>query len=328
MTGPSPQGYPKESVSDGRHARVLAVVVAYRPEQQPLQRLLAALADQVDEILLVDNTPRDASAAVIAQSVAAVFGRAAIGTWSMGGNRGIAAAQNVGIRKALAEAFDYVLLSDQDSVPRPDMVAALVACCRARSKDGPVGCVAPAYHDRSTGQDFAFQVMPRGALFYRSLPADRARPDVEIITTISSGSLIPRDSLEAVGEMREDFFIDHVDTEWCHRARAAGCRNYGTATARLDHSLGGEPFRVWYGRWRLHSEYPPLRLYYRFRNFVRMARLPHVPLRWTVRAAWYWAGNAYAHVLYARRRMANLRAIMAGLRDGALDRRGPAPGER
>lgn len=308
-------------------ARVLAVVVAYRPEPGPLRDLLEALAAQVDEILVVDNTPGDTGARTLARSIDDVAAGIPVATWQMGGNHGIAAAQNVGIRKALAEGFDYVLLSDQDSVPQPGMVDALVECCVERSAAGPVGCVAPAYHDRSTGQAFAFQVMRPGALFYQSLPAHLAVPSAEIVTTISSGSLIPRSSLESVGDMHEDFFIDHVDTEWCHRARAAGRRNYGTALARLEHTLGGEPFRVWYGRWRLHSEYPPSRLYYRFRNFVRMSRLPHVPFRWTVRAAWYWAGNAYAHVLFARRRMANLRAIVRGLRDGMMDRGGPAPGE-
>lgn len=323
MTGPF---QPKADGPAGPTARVLAVVVTYRPEPGPLRRLLEALAAQeVDEILVVDNTPGEASGPAPSQVISGNAGETPISTWRMGANSGIGAAQNVGIRKALAEGFDYVLLSDQDSEPRQGMVEALVECCAQRSAAGPVGCVAPAYHDRSTGQDFAFQVMPPGALWYRSLPADRAIPAVEIITTISSGSLIPRSALEAVGGMREDFFIDHVDTEWCHRARAAGHRNYGTALARLEHALGGEPFRVWYGRWRVHSEYPPSRLYYRFRNFVRMARLPHVPLRWTVRAAWYWAGNAYAHVLFARRRMANLRAILLGMRDGVMDRRGPAP---
>jgi rhamnosyltransferase len=123
--------------------------------------------------------------------------------------------------------------------------------------------------------------------------------------------------------MREDFFIDHVDTEWCHRARALGFRNFGTARTRLAHHLGDALFRVWYFGWQRHSEYSPVRLYYRFRNFILLCRLPHVPLRWAMRASWYWLGNAYAHCLFAERRWANLRAVARGLWDGMRGRSGP-----
>lgn len=46
----------------------------------------------------------------------------------LGENRGIAAAQNVGIRWALdRDDVGFVLLMDQDSIPAPDMVAQLQA---------------------------------------------------------------------------------------------------------------------------------------------------------------------------------------------------------
>jgi hypothetical protein len=54
-----------------------------------------------------------------------------------------------------------------------------------------------------------------------------------------------------------------------------------------------------------------------------MCRLPHVPLRWVIRASWYWLGNAYAHCLFARDRWANASAVVRGLWDGVQGRSGP-----
>jgi len=44
---------------------------------------------------------------------------------------------------------------------------------------------------------------------------------------IASGCLIPADVLRDVGLMDDALFIDHVDTDWCMRARARGYRLLG-----------------------------------------------------------------------------------------------------
>lgn len=301
---------------------VLAVVVTYHPQGAGLQPLLRALAPQVDGLLVVDNTPGSPDhIEYLLAPLRAVMPHLRL--QRSGTNLGIAAAQNIGIRVALDEGFEHVLLSDQDSLPDADMVAALRDCCVQLQAQGVrVACVCPEYFDETTGQVFRFQVEETGHLLYRSVASNPALPAQEIITTISSGTLVSRAALQQVGGMREDFFIDHVDTEWCHRARALGFHNYATARARLVHRLGEAPFRVWYFGWRQHSEYSPARLYYRFRNFVLLCRLPHVPLRWSLRAGWYWLGNAYAHCLFARHRPANARAIALGLWDGLRGRSG------
>lgn len=309
MTSPSP--------------KVLAVVVTYHPEPALLQRLLQSLTLQVDTLLIVDNTPDngDAIMGILAPLRDEMPG---IRVERRGYNLGIAVAQNIGIRLAMAEGFEYVLLSDQDSMPSPSMVNALRECCEELQVQGvSVGCVCPEYYDETTGQVFRFQVQLPGRLFYSSVPGNPEKPWMEIIIAISSGTLIPLAALEAVGGMLDEFFIDDVDSEWCLRARAKGFRNFGTCRARLTHRLGDESFRVWYFGWREHTEYSPSRLYYRFRNFVLLCRLPHVPVRWSVRASWYWLGNVYAHCCFARNRFANMRAIAWGLWDGILGRTGP-----
>lgn len=305
-----------------RTQSVLAVVVAYRPDVESLVLLLRALLSQVDEALIVDNSPAaedDVHAAIVGFPELL----SSLRLLRVGSNIGIGAALNIGIQTAIDKGFKYVLLSDQDSLPAHDMTAQLVRVARDLLANGVrVGYVGAAYVDGITGHSFGFQVQEADRYFYSTRAADAADPWVEVITGITSGSLHPCRVFADVGMMREDWFIDYVDTEWFHRARALGYRLFGTPRAVLGHSLGDRSFRVWYGRWRNFSGYSPQRLYYRFRNFVLLMRCGHVPSRWKVRACWYWLGNAYAYLLFSPNRWQNLKFTCRGLWDGLRGRVG------
>jgi rhamnosyltransferase len=301
---------------------VLAIVVTYFPERQGFQHLLEALSPQVTELLVVDNTPREEDATW--QAILSLeHSFANIRMVRLGENLGIATALNVGIECALAEGFDLALLSDQDSLPAPEMVYTLIEVARERFASGArVASVCPEYFDQTTGMAGPFQVQLPDRMFYSSAAGEEAKPWLEIVTSITSGCLLTRDAMLHVGGMHEDLFIDHVDTEWSHRARSLGFVNYGTSETRLIHRLGDDLFSFWYFGWHPYSHYSPLRLYYRFRNFVLLWRLPHVPKRWTLRASWYWLGSFYAHAFFAPARLANARMMLRGLWDGIRGRTG------
>lgn len=308
---------PVATVSGSKGHTVFAVVVTYLPDILALTELLRRLVEQVDQVLIVDNTPArdDCVHAAIADFPELLSKLRLV---RLGENLGIAAALNIGIQVAIIEGFDYVLLSDQDSLPSAGMVKQLVSAAQELQSTGfRVGCVGPTYVDRVTGQTFGFQVQEAGRFSYSTFASERADPWIEVVTAITSGSLIPCGVFADVGTMREDYFIDYVDTEWCHRARYHGYKLYGTSHARMEHKLGEHTFPVWYLRWRPFSGYSPLRLYYRFRNFVLLCRCGYVPWRWKVRATWYFLGNLYAYTLFSTQRWQNLRFIARGFADGA-----------
>lgn len=303
--------------------RVLAIVVTYMPCASELRTLLTALVPQVTGVLIVDNTPAaDDSTFGAITDLQVVY--SSLRLLRLGRNIGIGAALNIGIEAAVREGFEYVLLSDQDSLPATDMVPQLVRVASELSAAGVrVGYVGAAYIDRSTGHSFGFQVRESGRLFYSARAGDAADPWVEVITGITSGSLHPCKVFADVGLMREDWFIDYVDTEWFHRARACGYRLFGTSRAMLGHNVGELTFRVWYGHWRQYNGYSPPRLYYRFRNFVLLMRCGYVPVHWKIRATWHWLGNAYAYLLFSPNRLKNLRFALRGLGDGFRGLVGP-----
>ena len=66
-------------------------------------------------------------------------------------NTGIARAINIGLQDALAEGADFVLLSDQDSLPANDMVENLCRAYAELTDQGvKVGAVGPTFTDLNT----------------------------------------------------------------------------------------------------------------------------------------------------------------------------------
>ena len=300
---------------------VHAVVVTYLPDTQALHELLAALAVQVARVHIVDNTPQaDAR-------VPALLDELALGNvhlLRMGENLGIARALNDGAATAIAAGATHVLLSDQDSLPPLDMVPGLLRAEReATAKGVRVGAVGPTFTDGNTGITFPFQVHVPGKFFYGHARTNAERPLVEALTLITSGCLIPAAAWAAVGPTREDFFIDHVDIEWSHRARAAGFKLYGTGWATMAHRMGDAQLRVWYFGWHRESAYRPLRVYYRIRNFVALCKQGNIPTRWKLRNSVYWIKFVYAHVVFGSAKLQALRMVHRGLWDGFRGRMGP-----
>ncbi len=305
-------------------SRVFAVVVAYQPDTGVLRALLDVLLAQTDGVLVVDNTPADDRRV---ETLCAALPHDALRLIRLGENLGIAHALNVGIGAALTTGATHVLLSDQDSLPAPGMVAALLAAMDDLQHAGQrVGAVGPTYTDRHTDITFPFQTEVQGKFFYGHRRPDATHPIIEALTLITSGTLIPASVLREVGPMREDFFIDHVDIEWSHRARAAGFSLFGVGAAAMFHSMGDHMLRSWRLGWRNESAYSPVRVYYRIRNFVALCRMPRIRRRWKLRSAVYWVYFVYVQTVFGQQRLAALRMAARGLRDGLRGRMGPWQG--
>ena len=303
--------------------RVHAVVVTYRPEQQALIDLLEALSPQVELVHVVDNSAGDD---LRVTTLLDGLHPDNIIIHRLGGNHGIAKALNVGISHAQEAGATHLLLSDQDSLPAPDMVAGLLTAHSGLVAGGyKAGAVGPMFIDQNTGHMSSFQAMIPGKFFYGHVSPDAIRPDVEALTLITSGMLVATEVFEDAGGMREDFFIDHVDIEWCHRVRAKGWRLYGTQRAMMRHRMGDASLRVWYFGWRQESAYSPLRIYYRIRNFIALCKLPTIDWRWKLRNGWYWLGFVYSHVVFGGQRLRSLVMAFRALGDGLRGRMGPFP---
>jgi rhamnosyltransferase len=253
---------------------IVAVVVTYQPELATLCRLLCALVPQVSFAVVVDN----GSTASIEQWFSQRLPQQLYGKLtfiSLEDNQGVASAQNIGIAWAKKNGAEYVVLSDQDSIPHDAMVRELLTAAeRLRMQGQRLACVGPRYFDPRHDNPPPF-LRVRG-LRLKRLTCE-GNPIVPVDYLVASGCLIPMDVLENVGAMREDLFIDYVDIEWGLRARRLGYQSFGVCTALMTHRLGEMPIRFFHRQVPVHS---PLRHYYHFRNAILIYKQPWVPLNW------------------------------------------------
>ncbi|MGF6769023.1 rhamnosyltransferase [Paraburkholderia sp. GAS199] len=306
------------SAGIGERPRVAAVIVSYNPEVATVAAQTVALARSVQRIVIVDNGSKSDAKAELAELASRADGEFI----PLGGNLGIAAAQNRGIEAAKRWGAEYVLLLDHDSIPDESMVDRLVAASRKLVREGVrLAAVGPVTVDRRTGSRNKFMRATGLSIMRPSCEAGCEYVETDFL--IASGTLVRMEVFDAIGTMNEGYFIDHVDTEWCLRARARDWRIFGICDAELQHSLGDSIVRVWFGHWREVFVHSPFRDYYAFRNTVVMLRSTPMSRGWqlwhVVRLVqfWFFFGIALAP------RLKRLRLMAQGLRDGFAGRMGP-----
>jgi rhamnosyltransferase len=295
---------------------VSAVVVTYEPCKQQVVQLLQALVSQVSRVVVVDN------ASLVSKpsewSLCSMFPKLELHLRVS--NDGIAVAQNYGIAKAVAAGSSHVLLCDQDSIPEPDMVEKLLMGLSQSDGSGgklPVAVISPATVDSRTGHISTFiSSETRAVGAHVEDGRGQALPTIEAGFLISSGMLIPAEVFGVVRGLRSDYFIDHVDTEWCFRARAAGYRLVGLELPLLRHSLGDEVQKVWLFRERHVSTHAPLRDYYMARNTLAMIKGGDLSVGWCMHFLWRIVQFFGFYVLLSNNKRQHLKMLFLGLAHG------------
>jgi rhamnosyltransferase len=228
--------------------RISAVATAFHPDDRLAEVVRVAL-QSCAEVIVVDNTP--GGPPILTDGLSA---DSRVRVLRSGRNLGLAGALNLGVA-ALSPDADAVLFMDQDSILGEDLVAGLAV----HLQDASVAIAAPAPWDEAQGRYYE----PRAA----SGPevADR---DV----VITSGMLVRRAVLDQVGSFREDFFVDHVDNDFCLRVRRAGFRIVRDRRLKLPHSLGQRNQHRLPGVTLSSSRHPTWRLYWIARNGTILIR--------------------------------------------------------
>lgn len=280
---------------------ITAVVVTYHPESPAT--LLAALADQCEKVLVVDNTPGGSDELVQA------CGQVGAELIELGQNVGIAAAQNIGIARALDGGATHVLLSDQDSLPPPGMVATLTSHLH-----GDVAAAGPVPRE---GDD----VLVYTDHTWGPKRAEVGSAPLEVSFLLASGCLIRSDVLAEVGDMDASLFIDHVDLEWGMRARRAGYRLIADPSVTLVHKLGDKQVKV-PGRHQPVHVHSATRNYYLIRNTIALMKRDILPLPWRIRYGYWITRFAAFNILVNPDRRQRIAAAAGGLRDGVVGRMG------
>lgn len=290
---------------------IVGIIVTYRPDCAAIAALIERALPQLTNLVVVDNTPGGFPCGIDPR----------VELIELGQNAGLAAAQNVGIRRAFEVGCDFVLLLDQDSMPGPRMIAALLeAHDDLVQRKIPVAAVGPRLVDART--QLSQPVVQAHRLRMRFAHFDQGTEVLQTEFLVASGCLLPRRALEQVGLMDETLFIDQVDVEWVLRARAQGLKLFAVGAAVLKHNLGEGDRRIWFLRFHQMPVHPPLRNYYLFRNSIEVFFRRKAPLVWRVDRFKALVIMGFGYVTQIAPRGQRLRMIALGLWHACLGRRG------
>lgn len=299
------------NATNGTHAEHLATVtVTYHPDLEVLRGQFLRLPEDALRIIVDNASANVEELRRFASEHAAVL-------IENDSNRGIATATNQGIERARESSCARVLFLDQDTQPDAGAVAELLlAYQRLRACGRPAGCVGPRLVDFATNLDHGFHCI-RGWRWIRVYP--KAGEAVDCDNLNGSGTLVPSEVLDRLGGLEDDLFIDHVDTEWAFRVRAAGFGLYGASTAVFRHRMGVRTWTYWWGTRRTWPYRSPLRHRYLFRNAVRLMRRDYVPRVWKAWVLVKLFMTLCVHIAFDHARREQISAMARGLREGLRD---------
>jgi rhamnosyltransferase len=289
---------------------VCGVLVTYHPDTEFPFRLDDALR-QLSTVVIVDNGSAGAQLEMLRDL--ARESRAALVL--NGSNMGLARALNVGLENAVALGYSWAVLLDQDTHIDADLVATLTAVRDSLPDSSRVAVIGAGFREKHRSSPKIARLERRGNEWQ------------ELDAAITSGSLLSLQAYARIGPFRDDFFIDHVDTEYCMRARALGYRIVRTVRPLMTHSIG-QPTQhhlLWMKKWT--SNHSADRRYYITRNHTVMLRERggRIPGSWALRGFLTGLNACKRIALYEEDKAEKIAAVFGGWRDGLRGRLGPRP---
>jgi GT2 family glycosyltransferase len=291
---------------------VWAVVVNWNGLEvlEPCLSTLLASSYPNLRVLLVDNASTDGSAELARQSFPSVV------LAEQGSNRGYAAGVNAGLKLALEEGADYVLLLNNDIEIDEGAVAALVEAAREHPKSAFVGPMI-YYADRpdviwSAGGSVSFWTGNIRHIGLREKDAGQYGTLRRVDYVTACAVLASAKAVRAVGPMDEAYYMYNEDTDWCVRAGRAGYDVLVAPGAKIWHKVSMSS----------GGGLTPFKIYHRLRSTRRFFSLYARPYHWlgivpltAARTIWFATRELFGG------RGANVAAVLRGLRDSMTGKR-------
>lgn len=241
-----------------------AILVTYHPASNP-RDILERLAGLVALTVVVDNSIGGHPAL---QGMPNRRDRVRIHNRNRGG---LAGAYNQAISRILADhrCISHIVFIDEDS--DPTVLGRFLANYEVARllQTATTACVAPAYKDRATGLRGRHIVLGRFHLTYLPRLFAGVR---RVAFVINSMSVWRMEALRRIGPFNEGLAIDHIDTEYCLRARAESLTIHVQGSLEFLHTIGERRRFSVFGREMQAGGHSPARRFLIGRNTAWLAR--------------------------------------------------------
>lgn len=273
-----------------------AGIVLYNPDINRMNENINAIINQVDYVILVDNSSENKSDIEAAIKHSFHNTDKVIIKFSQK-NNGIAWALNEIFKVAEAQGVKWVLTLDQDSVCPPDMIEKYIKYFASTDKS-KIGILCPTIVDKNAG-------IIEGDV-YKTEAVKRC---------ITSGSFTSLAAWKQICGFDEKMFIDGVDFDFCDRLRMNGYKLIRLGSVCLTHELGKITTHRFLSKMVKVQNHSALRKYYIVRNRFYLSRKEKKPFA-VIKSFFFVIKFSATIVLYEKNRRKKLKAVFKGMCDG------------
>jgi rhamnosyltransferase len=235
--------------------KIAIAYILYNPNVDLLISSIDSICYQVDSILLVDNGS-DKQIDVVRKNVE-------INQIYLSDNTGIANATNIAITYYRNQGYDYLIISDQDTVYTDNYVSLFKNKVNYINTE-KVAAFVPSVYDIISNTVKPFYIKKKIWLKRQVI-----KEDYKIVyQAMASGMIVQLLCIEIVGLMKTDLFIDYVDFEWCWRIDFYDWKIIALPALSIYHQLGDSTKHLGRKNINLHNT---IREYYITRNAAYLA---------------------------------------------------------
>lgn len=295
-----------------------AVIVAYNPDNNIIStsKVLASMLG-IDQVIIVDNSTQEN------QTIQDLL-TLGYKVWPMYGNQGIAAALNSGIGCLIAQGCEVFFCFDQDSKIDLRFIRDMILNWESSSINN-VGMLCPSFFDINSATEAKFTKIDHWRVRNFGISKEDKIRDRNIETSfaITSGSLLSRRAFLKVGGFDEDYFIDHVDSEFCLRLISKGYRVMIAPNIQFFHSVGKRSKEKLLLLTIKPNNHAPIRRYYIFRNGIITQKRYYKDFPgFTILNFARNVHEILSVIFFEENKCKKIKAMFYGIYDGVLDRTG------
>jgi len=194
-------------------------------------------------------------------------------------NRGFAGGNNVGLRYAIHNTFDYAWLLNNDTVIEKNAISELVKFCEdpKNKKAGIVGSKLMVYHKPDTMQGIGavFNKYSGKSRIIGAQQKDNGQYDNTVIQcnyVIGAAMFVSRNFLLDVGLMSEEYFLYNEENDWSARAKRKGWGVGVAVLSKVYHKQGAST-----GNSPKKSQWQVRALNYKYRGKIKLYKKYYRP---------------------------------------------------
>ena len=269
---------------------VCAIIVTYNPNMMEFSNYYHLNRKEVDYTLIVDNSEDS----MIKKEIALLGNSENTELIDLGGNKGIAYAQNIGIKRVKElQKFKYILFLDQDTLLMKGSLSNYMRYYNELSKTYSIAALGV-----SNGSDEEYS---------------------RVNQIISSGTFSPLKVFDDVGYFDESLFIDFVEYDWCWRALEKNYSIFSINIVKIKHMHGSGKIHLFGFSMVIPSN---IRLYYQYRNILFLLHRKYVPLKWKIKMVLKMILKIPLYFLLLPHRKKTLKYLLKAFRDYFLNKKG------